>query len=77
MEKFKPSKECVLCRCEDGIYDILNRMIFLREIYNFVGFGFYESLLSLVFEDMDKFIDTLQKIMDEIDEVREKPNMEQ
>ncbi|MBQ7290555.1 MAG: hypothetical protein IJW76_02385 [Clostridia bacterium] len=45
-------------------------MIFLNEIYNSVGYSFYESLLGLVFDDIENFICTLQNLMGMIEDSR-------
>ena len=62
----------LLNSCQDEMWHMVNRMHFLKEIYNSIGFGHYENLLSLVFEDIDKFIVTIQNLIDSIEAYRSK-----
>lgn len=58
----------LLNACQDEMWHMMNRMVFLTEIYNSIGFGHYESLLALVFDDIEKFIPTLGRLVEKIDE---------
>ena len=58
----------LLNACQDEMWHMMHRMIFLNEIYNSIGIEHYESLLALVFDDIEKFIPTLGKLIEKIDE---------
>ncbi|MBQ8862230.1 MAG: hypothetical protein IJ021_05775 [Clostridia bacterium] len=70
MKKNELTESFALSKCEDEIWHMLNRMIFLNEIYNSVGYSFYESLLGLVFDDIENFICTMQNLMGMIEDSR-------
>jgi hypothetical protein len=68
MDKNELKSICLLNSCQDEMWHMMQRMIFLTEIYNSIGFGHCESLLALVFDDIENFIPTLKKLVKQIDE---------
>ena len=68
MENSELAPLCLLNSCQDEMWHMMQRMTFLTEIYNSIGYEYYESLLSLVFDDIENFIPKLRKLVEQIDE---------